>query len=38
LRAGTNRGPNFGMSLLGTISFTARTVGGNNFGGFIFFG
>ena len=26
------------MSLLGTISFTARTVGGNNFGGFTFLG
>jgi hypothetical protein len=24
--------------LLGTISFTARTVGGNNFGGFTFVG
>jgi hypothetical protein len=26
------------MNLFGTISFTARTVGGNNFGGFTFFG
>lgn len=26
--------PNFGINLFGTISFTARTVGGNNFGGF----
>jgi hypothetical protein len=34
---GGGRGFNFGMSLFGTISFTARTVGGNNFGGFTFF-
>jgi hypothetical protein len=31
-------GFNFGINLFGTISLTARTVGGNNFGGFTFFG
>ncbi len=31
-------GFNFGIILFGTISFTARTVGGNSFGGFTFFG
>jgi hypothetical protein len=31
-------GFDFGISLFGTISFTACTVGGNSFGGFTFFG
>ncbi|MDB5307178.1 MAG: hypothetical protein JWO38_1380 [Gemmataceae bacterium] len=31
-------GFNFGMSLFGTISRTFWMVGGNNFGGFAFFG
>jgi len=31
-------GFNFGINLLGTLSFTFRTVGGNNFGGFTFVG
>jgi len=31
-------GFNFGMSLLGTISFTFCTAGANGLGGFTFFG
>jgi hypothetical protein len=31
-------GFNFGISLFGTISFTARTAGANSLGGFTFFG